>query len=201
MRPQTQELRSRLGQARDLQEKVDLLAGAYAGESAYLLACGPSLNSAWSERAEAFLQDKLVIAVKQAYDRVPGIADFHLLNAWNYQPYQYAAPAPILAAARAPDDPETPGMNSDVLFSVPDPRNYGERLATTWHFDRWLLSKSHDRPWGAWRRLRVGFLSSCSPGCLAYRDAGMGSRRKKLTGDGALLRGSLHRGATLRMAL
>ena len=157
MRPQTQELRSRLGQASELQEKVDLLAGAYAGEPAYLLACGPSLNEAWSERAEDFLRDKLVVAVKQAYDRVPGTADFHLLNAWNYQPYQYADPAPIIAAARAPDDPETPGMNSDVLFSVPDPRNYGERLATTWHFDRWLLSQSHDRPWGPGVVYELGF--------------------------------------------
>ena len=148
MRPQTQELRKQIQKAVDLQQQVDLLAGAYQGEAAYLLACGPSLNKVWSDRAEAFLQDKLVIAVKQAYEQVPGSADFHLLNPWNYQAYEYAEPAPIVAASRAPDDPDTPGMKADLLFSVPDPRNYAERLATTWHFDRWLLSQSHDRPWG-----------------------------------------------------
>lgn len=148
MRPQTQELRNRIQQTADLQQQVDLLAGAYQGEAAYLLACGPSLNSVWSDRAEHFLRDKLVIAVKQAYEQVPGSADFHLLNPWNYQPYEYAEPAPIVAASRAPDDPDTPGMKADLLFPVPDPRNYAERLATTWHFDRWLLSQSHDRPWG-----------------------------------------------------
>ncbi len=157
MRPQTQELRTRIQQAADLQQQLDLLAGAYEGEAAYLLACGPSLNSAWSDRVEHFLRDKLVIAVKQAYNRVPGYADFHLLNPWNYQSYEYAEPAPIVAAARAPGDPDTPGMKPDLLFSVPDPRNYAKRLATTWHFDRWLLSESHDRPWGPGVVYELGF--------------------------------------------
>jgi hypothetical protein len=148
MRPQTQNLKERVAGADSLQEKLGVLQDAYAGDRCYLLACGPSINAYWNERARQFLSDKLVIAVKQTHDLAPEVVDFHLLNSWNYRPYAYDEPGPIVVASRADDDPETPGMQADLSFRVPEPRNYAKRLATTYHFDEWLLTRTLDRPWG-----------------------------------------------------
>ncbi len=157
MRSQTRELKEQLAREQPLQQKLDLLESAYEGETCYLLTCGPSVAEVWSERAASFLADKLVVAVKQTHDLAPGIVDFHLLNPWNFQPYQYGDPGPIVIAANADGDPETPGMQPDLLFRIPEPRNYARRLATTYHFDEWLFSKSLDRPWGPGIMYELGF--------------------------------------------
>ncbi len=127
---------------------MDLLKGAYAGETAYVLTCGPSINAFWNDGVRDFLKDKLVMAVKQTYDLGPEVCDFHILNSWNYTPYTYAAPRPLVIAERGPKDPATPGMNADLMFRVPNPSNFEERLATTWHYDEWLFERTFDRPWG-----------------------------------------------------
>jgi hypothetical protein len=131
-----------------LKTKMELLENAYAGETAYVLTCGPSINEFWSDSVRAFLKDKLVMSVKQTYDLAPEVCDFHILNSWNYMPYAYSEPRPIVVGERAPNDPETPGMTSDLMFKVPRPSSFEERLATTWHYDEWLFSRTFDRPWG-----------------------------------------------------
>ncbi len=148
MHPRTPGLMKRVRKAFRLSKKMALLKDAYAGETAYVLTCGPSINAFWDDRVRAFLKDKLVMAVKQTYDLGPEVCDFHILNSWNYMPYTYAEPRPIVIGERAPKDPETPGMNPDLMFSVPDPSNFEQRLATSWHWDEWLFDRTYDRPWG-----------------------------------------------------
>ncbi len=148
MHPRTSSLTKRVRRAFRLKKKMGLLRGAYAGETAYVLTCGPSINAFWNEGVRAFLKDKLVMAVKQTYDLGPEVCDFHILNSWNYSPCVYAGPRPLVIAERGPKDPATPGMNADLMFSVPRPNNFEERLATSWHFDEWLFERTFDRPWG-----------------------------------------------------
>jgi hypothetical protein len=144
----TANLMKRIRKAFLLKKKMAVLENAYAGETAYVLTCGPSINAFWNPPVRAFLNDKLVMAVKQTYDLGPEVCDFHILNSWNYTPYQYTEPRPIVIGERGPNDPKTPGMRPDLMFSVPAPNNFEQRLATTWHYDEWLFSKTFDRPWG-----------------------------------------------------
>ncbi|MCK5058970.1 MAG: hypothetical protein KAT34_20150 [Candidatus Aminicenantes bacterium] len=148
MHPKTAQLREKIRDAASAAEKVNLLQGAYEGETCYLLTCGPSFKDNWSDEVKELLSDKLVVSVKQTYNEAAEIADFHLLNSWNYQPYDYKEPAPIVLFERADDDPPTPGTRPDLLFRIPDPRNFSKRLATTLAFDDWLFSKGLERPWG-----------------------------------------------------
>jgi hypothetical protein len=90
----------------------------------------------------------LIISVKQTYIESADIVDFHLLNSWNYQIYDYKEPKPIVLMERADDDPPTPGIQADLLFHIPDPRDFANRLATAFAFDKWLFTKQIHRPWG-----------------------------------------------------
>ncbi len=130
-----------------LAEKLAALRGAYQDEVAYILTAGPSINSLWSQRVVDFLQDKLVIAIKQTYKLCRGIADFHLLNSWNYEPYDYIG-KPIVISEYAENDPDTPGLVPDIMLHISDPRDFRRRLATSLEFDQWLFSKTYSRPWG-----------------------------------------------------
>jgi hypothetical protein len=116
MHRNTARLRKLIRKAFRLRKKVDLLENAYAGETAYVLTCGPSINDFWDDGVREFLTDKLVMSVKQTYDLGPNVCDFHILNSWNYSPYTYEDPRPIVISERAPKDPATPGMDADLLF-------------------------------------------------------------------------------------
>jgi len=148
MHYRTPALKEEIQACGSLREKLALLEDAYPGETCYVLTCGPSISENWSEELRAFLRDKLVMSVKQTYELGPEICDFHIMNSWNYHPYSYQSPAPIVISEYGDDDPETPGLQADLLFYIPDPRNFEERLATTWHFDEWLLANRVERPWG-----------------------------------------------------
>ena len=61
-------------------KKLELLKDKYEGEECYILTCGPSLKSYNPNFLKEKLKDKLVIAVKQAYNYCPDVVDFHLFN-------------------------------------------------------------------------------------------------------------------------
>jgi hypothetical protein len=148
MHPRTPELMKQVRSAGSLEEKLAVLKNAYAGEPCYTLTCGPSMNAFWSERVRDFLKDKLVISVKQTYELAPEIMDYHVLNSWNYQPYQYADPQPIVFQERNGRDPDTPNSRPDLLFDIPEPSNLEKRLATTWRWDDFRFDRELARPWG-----------------------------------------------------
>lgn len=148
MHSKTKYIREKINNATSIEEKIKILEGAYEGETCYLLTCGPSFKESWNDEVRKLLADKLIISVKQTYIEAADIVDFHLLNSWNYQPYDYKEPRPIVLVERADDDPPTPGVQADLLFRIPDPRDFANRLATTFAFDQWLLTKQIHRPWG-----------------------------------------------------
>lgn len=148
MHPHTPDLMIALKSKQDLQEKLALLKNAYSGETCYVLTCGPSLNVFWNDRIRKLLSNKLVFAVKHAYDKVPGIADYHVLNSWNYKEYDYIDPKPIVFLEKNVRDPKTPGCEPDLLFDIPDPSNLEKRLATTYRWDDFRFDRELGRPWG-----------------------------------------------------
>ena len=72
----------------DIPDRVKCIGDYYKGEDCYLLAAGPSLNKYDVDYIKEKIGDKLVIAVKQSISNFYDIADFHVLNFANYEPYQ-----------------------------------------------------------------------------------------------------------------
>ena len=62
---------------------IESLKYAHKGEECILLNCGPSLNDYSEDKLREIAKDKIVIAVKQAYLKVPDIVDYHFWNCCN----------------------------------------------------------------------------------------------------------------------
>src|ERR1051326_6922489 len=89
MRLDTQLLRLRLKSLVAPEDRIRALHNRWRGETAYLIACGPSVREYARRTLQNLLGHRLVLAVKQALTVVPNIADFHLLNRKNLVPYHY----------------------------------------------------------------------------------------------------------------
>ena len=70
-------------------DRVKYLKDQYKGETAYILASGPSFKEIPQDILQDKLQDKLVISIKQTFDSIPNIVDYHLLNFCNLTKYKY----------------------------------------------------------------------------------------------------------------
>ena len=80
MTRRTPELKRLLTQSNDLFEKLGMLEGAFKGETAYILATGPSLARFDPIQLKSFLSGKLVLSIKQAYQFLDNETDFHILH-------------------------------------------------------------------------------------------------------------------------
>lgn len=164
MKPQTSKIKADLLARDDLSGKLALLKNAYADDTAYILTCGPSFAQYTPSYLRTLLCDKLVIAVKQTYNVVGTATDFHLLNAWNYQRFDYEDPAPIILFERHVSHPETPGLREDLLFQcgnvgadIPRDEKLSKRLCVTRNFEDFTFDKNTERPWGPGIMYELGF--------------------------------------------
>lgn len=157
MLKKTVELKKKIQELDNLQEKLAVLHGAYHGETCYLITCGPSINDIWNKRIEEILDHNLAIAVKQAYDLAPHVMDFHLLNPWNYKIYEYPEPKPITVTLQSKYFFTPLNLVYDLDFSnpldssKPEPLDHSKpqaSLALNRNFDDYLFTKRLDRPWG-----------------------------------------------------
>lgn len=96
MKNKTKFLALELKKLASVQEKLNRLKNEFQGEVVHIVAPGPSLRNLDFEKLNESLKDKLVISIKQAYDIVPYISDFHLCNLYNYKPYIYPEKRPII---------------------------------------------------------------------------------------------------------
>src|SRR5687768_17178842 len=99
MHSHTNQLRSTIITSSNDVESLGLLRDAYVGETAYILCCGKSFKTVDVDRLRTFLQHRLVMSVKQTYEQMKGIADFHIYNTVNLCRYEYADPKPIRIVA------------------------------------------------------------------------------------------------------
>ena len=79
----------------DSYSRVKHLKDKYKGETAYILATGPSFASFEQDYLKDFFKDKLVLSIKQTYHTVEEEADFHLMNFCNVSDYEYKSPDTI----------------------------------------------------------------------------------------------------------
>ena len=150
MLEKTIELKKKIQELDNLQDKLDVLHGAYHGETCYMITCGPSINDIWTERIEEILDHNLAVAVKQAYDLAPHVMDFHLLNPWNYKTYEYPEQKPIVLMLQQSELTLTlPKSVYDLAFDLPQEACKPEKtLALNRNFEDYLFTKRLDRPWG-----------------------------------------------------
>jgi glycosyltransferase involved in cell wall biosynthesis len=148
-------LKRKINQAGSTREKLDLLKDSFKGEECYLITCGPSLKEYTPEFLKEKLKDKLVIAIKQGYDYVPEIVDFHLFNCNNFKLYEYKNNLPIVITTAG--EPEeiisknvwTTAQEYDIFMPIVNSnQDFNKALANTKEFDNYTLEKSVERPWG-----------------------------------------------------
>lgn len=134
--------------------KINRLTGQFAGEDCYILGCGPSLRNYSPEFLKEKLKDKLVIAIKQAYNYAPEIVDIHMFNSNNVQAYEYTKSRPLVLGSSAENLPATSRglwtikQEFDIFYFIPDDKNYANALCNARNFDDYTLDKTIYRPWG-----------------------------------------------------
>ena len=90
MKSQTSKLRSELLNLEEPLERLEVLKNQYDGETVYIIAGGPSLNNYTMDYLKEFLSDKLVMSIKQSYEPLKEVTDFHILNFTNFKPYDWS---------------------------------------------------------------------------------------------------------------
>lgn len=140
-----------------------MLAGAYAGDTAYIVSCGPSLNDVWSDTLDGFLRDKLVIAVKRSFSLMPHLVDFHLFNRCRHVEHAYSDPPPVRIAV------ELERFSDHVDIRLPFWYHQEQRWLHSVLFSRaleqWELSRRSTRGWGPGIMLELGVYLPVHLGC------------------------------------
>jgi len=156
-------LKSKINSQSDAKKKVDILKDSFKGQDCYILSCGPSLKNYSPEFLREKLKDKLVIAIKQAYDYVPDIVDFHLFNCNNFKVYDYKESQPVIIATAG--EPEEVMVNHvwtkqqeyDIFLPIVNSnKDFNHSLAVTRNFDDYVLEKTTDRLWGPGMMYEIG---------------------------------------------
>ena len=83
----------------DAEERLAHLKGKYEGETVYVIAGGPSLKNYSIDYLKEFLSDKLVFSIKQSYEILKEVTDFHILNFTNFKPYDWTGNKSIVTWA------------------------------------------------------------------------------------------------------
>ena len=160
LKVKTQLLKKKLSKTDSLEEQMKILENAYDGETCYILNCGPSLGDHRKGALQEKLKDKLVFAVKQAYDTAPGLVDFHFFNCANLpepvgnfvpEHYQYNESDPIVvASSNYPLHMRwSEFQKHDIFFKIPIRTEINnEFLCLTKAFDDYMMSKTCSRPCG-----------------------------------------------------
>ena len=89
MHKNTKDLLYQIGQYENIPDRLKLLEDSYKDEDCYIVSAGPSLKNYSQEYLKEKLKDKLVISIKQSFNVLEEVADFHVLNFTNFQPYDY----------------------------------------------------------------------------------------------------------------
>lgn len=155
------ELKTKLSKLQTLQDKVDCLKDSFKGETCVILATGPSLLEYDRKYLKEVLKDKLVFAIKGAYDIFSDVSDFHFFNAANlpapqgvfqreHFKYDLKDEPIIVASDNYPLNSRwSPYQKNDLFFQVPVRTEINDQFLTkTLKFEDYTLSNSVQRPCG-----------------------------------------------------
>ena len=88
MRKRTKKLVKQIRELEYVEDRLKLLHDTYSDCKAVILAPGPSLNDYENLKEDLESRDDLVVlSIKQAYDKVGSLTDFHIVNTYNFDKY------------------------------------------------------------------------------------------------------------------
>lgn len=157
----TSQLRQKIPFTRSAEEALSLLHKTYRGETCYIVSCGPSLTPDVVEAFKAKAANKLVIAVKQAYNLLGDVTDFHIYNYINFpKDYKYLDPEPIKIELN--NTRKIVSTNSHIRLPIDfaaavSPNRYQYSIAKVQNFGKFLMDKTPVRPFGPGIMLEMGF--------------------------------------------
>lgn len=182
MHSNTRSLKNRLATVVSDSERLRLLKDAYKGEECFILTAGPSLSALDHQKLREVAKEKLVICVKQTYDVMEELCDFHLINSDNYQVYNFSENDQIIKMKVVQENSrqKTPRYKPDVVLKI-DQTQAGHRersLAHTKRFEDHLIEPDTKRPWGPGIMYELGIYLPVLLGCSKITVLGwdMGSR-------------------------
>jgi len=153
MKNKTKRLKSHMNVYSDYKHRMNILKNSYAGETCYILSCGPSLNDCDHDFLRNKLKNELVFTVKQAYSVFHDICDFHFFNCNNFSPFAYNSKTIFCSQADAL--PEHVARQHiwgnqmyDLNFVLRDNKVHNNKLTIKKDFDNWVFEKRLNRPWG-----------------------------------------------------
>ena len=156
-------LKAKIEREETTEEKLKILKDKFKNEDCYILSCGPSLRNYSPDLLREKLKDKLVIAIKQAYDYVPDIVDIHMFNCNNFKPYNYGTRFPlVLTTAGEPEqvivnNVWTKNQKYDIFLPVVNSnQDFNNTLAVTKDFGSYTLEETKNRPWGPGMMYELG---------------------------------------------
>ena len=135
-------------------KKIDLLKDKFKIKDCYILTCGPSLKQYSPDFLREKLKDKLVFAVKQAYNYVPEIVDFHFFNVNNFEVYDYDKSDPIVITNSAENELAcihhtwSNKQHYDIFTFTKDDKDFSKSICKSLKFEDYLFENTMDRPWG-----------------------------------------------------
>ena len=153
------DLKWEISKKSNFSEKIKILKDSFKDKECVILTCGPSLNDVEKQKLKEYCKDKVVLAVKQAYDYLPEVVDFHFWNCSNlpspsfngaYYPYWRKEPIVISSSnynlgARWNHTKQ----KQDLYFKIPIRTEINNEFVTkTLKFDDHLLDNQLTRPCG-----------------------------------------------------
>ncbi len=153
----TNELKNTISQYEDIKDRLNKLKDSYKGETCYIVSAGPSLKNYQVGELKSKLKNELVITIKQAYDVLKDISDFHVLNFTNFQPYEWVDDTIVVWEVFEQYHPNMildNGFNCDLMLPVVGNhesdivKRINESQAGTESFDNWTLDKTMNRMYG-----------------------------------------------------
>ena len=170
-------VKTKLSAYETMTSKTNLMSNIINNKDCVILTCGPSLNDFSEIDLREKLKDKFVIAVKQAYHKVPDLVDMHVFNCNNYEPYEYNENNPIVVGCSSMPLGVTkesiwgPNTNPDLFYRV-EARGYESTLAKTGDFESFTLEKTLARPWGPGIMSEIVFYLVKHLGCQSVTTIG-----------------------------
>ena len=192
MKKITKKLKQQIQKYDSIEERLKHLKDKYKGETAYILTCGPSLSEHDENELNERLKDKLVLGIKQAYNKVSGIADFHLLNTYNLSPYSWNDDSIVYwSLSKSYADGQLQkivNLNApiDLYIPVVNPP-YIDRTQTTQateNFDDfYMMENQTEVMWGCGMMYEIGIPLALLLGCTEIVAVGwdLGNPNKKYT--------------------
>ncbi len=153
----TNELKNTISQYEDIKDRLDKLKDSYKGETCYIVSAGPSLKNHQEKELKDKLKDELVITIKQSYNLLKDISDFHVLNFTNFQPYDWSDKTIVVWEVFEQYHPNMildNGFSCDLMLPVVGNhesdivKRINESQAGMESFDDWTLDKTMNRMYG-----------------------------------------------------